>query len=134
MFKGNNQEIYFNKQKLATLTKAEAKLTCNFEEVELCGQYGTEYEYTGYTIEGTITIKKADSLVLKTMGEAVMTGEIPTVEIMGVNLQKPGGKEERVIITDARLTEVNLLNAEAKTVVEEEIPFNATSFKLMSLV
>ena len=131
MLKGNDQKVYFNGELLATLTKAEAKVSMNYEEVELCGQYGTEYEYTGYTIEGTITRKKTDSRVLALYHEAVMNGDIPELVITGVNLSA-NGKNESVTIQNAKITEMSLLNAEAKTVVEEEIPFNASKFKVTS--
>lgn len=135
MFKGNHQKIYFNNRLLATLTQAEATVSLDYEEVELCGQYGTEYEYTGYTIEGTITVKKVDSEVLGIMGEAVQDGTVPEVTITGVNLAVPGtGKTEVVTITNARITEFKLLNSEAKTVAETEIPFNASRYKIVQKV
>lgn len=131
MLKGNDQKVYFNGELLATLTKAEAKISLDYEEIELCGQYGTEYEYTGYSIEGTITRKKTDSRVLALYCEAVSNGEIPELVITGVNLSN-NGKNESVTIQNAKITEIALLNAEAKTVVEEEIPFNASKFKVNS--
>ena len=131
MLKGNDQKIYFDGELLATLTKAEAKITLDHEDIELCGQYGTEHEYTGYSIEGTITRKKTDSNVLKKVHEAILNGNMPQFVITGVNLSV-NGKNESVTIQNAQLTEVALLNAEAKTVVEEEIPFNASKYKINS--
>ncbi len=131
MLKGNDQKIYFDGELLATLTKAEAKITLDYEDIELCGQYGTEHEYTGYSIEGTITRKKTDSNVLKKVHEAILNGNMPQFVITGVNLSV-NGKNESVTIQNAQLTEVALLNAEAKTVVEEEIPFNASKYKVNS--
>lgn len=132
MLKGNDQKIYFDGELLATLTKAEAKINLDYEEVELCGQYGTEYEYTGYTIEGTITRKKTDSMVLKKVHTAIMNGNMPEFVITGVNLKSSDGRNESVTVQNAKLTEVALLNAEAKTVIEEEIPFNASKFQVTS--
>ncbi len=133
MLKGNDQVIYFDGEKLATLTKAEAKLAMDYEEIELCGQYGTEYEYTGYSIEGTITRKKIDSLVLSKVHKAVEKGNMPSFVITGVNMDAKG-KNETVTIQNAQITELALLNAEAKAVVEEEIPFNASKFTVESLI
>lgn len=133
MFKGNDQKVYFDGEVLATLTKAEAKLTLDYEDIELCGQYATEHEYIGYSIEGTITRRKTDSSVLAKYHEAVSTGQIPELVITGVNLSA-NGKNESVTIQNAQITELALLNAEAKTVTEEEIPFNASKFKVNSFI
>lgn len=131
MLKGSDQKIYLDGELLATLTKAEAKISLDYEEVEICGQYGTQYEYNGYSIEGTITLKKVDSKILKKVHKAITSGGMPKLVITGVNLNA-NGKNESVTIQDAQLTEVALLNAEAKTIIEEEIPFNASKFKINS--
>ena len=44
------------------------------------------------------------------------------------------GQTERVNIYDVRITEVSLLNSEAKKVAEEEIPFNAVRWELADKV
>ena len=132
MLKGNDQKIYFDGELLATLTKAEAKCALNYDELEFCGQYGTEYEYTGYSIEGTLTRMKTDSRVLKKVHLAIQNGNMPEFVITGVNLSTSDGKNESVTIQNAKITEIALLNAEAKKVVEEEIPFNASKFQVTS--
>jgi len=131
MFKGNDQKIYFDGELLATLTQADATISLDYEDIEICGQYGTEHEYTGYSIEGTITRKKVDSAVLKKVHEGIVNGKMPTFVITGVNMDV-NGKNESVTIQNAQLTEIKLLNAEAKTVSDEEIPFNASKFKITS--
>lgn len=62
-----------------------------------------------------------------------MTGQIPDLIITGVNMAVDG-KIESVTITDAKVTELALLNAEAKKVIEEETPFNASTFKVNNLI
>ena len=131
MFKGNDQKIYFDGELLATLTQADATITLDYEEINSCGQYGTDYEYTGYSIEGTITRKKVDSAVLRKVHEGIVNGNMPTFVITGVNMNV-NGKNESVTIQNAQLTSIKLLNAEAKTVSDEEIPFNASKFKITS--
>lgn len=131
MLKGNDQKIYFNGDLLATLTKAEAKLTMGYEEINLCGQYAKEYELTEYSIEGTITRKKTDSRVLKLYCDALVKGDAPELVITGVNMST-NGQNESVTIQNAKITEIALLNAEAGSVIEEEIPFNASKFTVTS--
>ena len=133
LFKGNDQKVYFDGELLASLTKAEAKASLEYEEIEKCGSYATEYEYTGYSIEGTIAWKKADSRVLAKYHTAIQNGNVPDLVVTGVNMMV-NGKVESVTILDAKPTELSLLNAEAKAVTEEEIPFNASRYKVNSLI
>jgi hypothetical protein len=133
MFKGNDQKIYFDGELLATLTQADATISLDYEDIEICGQYGTEHEYTGYSIEGTITRKKVDSAVLKKVHEGIVNGNMPSFVITGVNMNV-NGKNESVTIQNAQITEIKLLNAEAKSISEEEIPFNASKFKVTSFI
>lgn len=132
MLKGNDQKIYFDGELLATLTQAEAKISLDYEDIEVCGSYATEHEYVGYSIEGTITRKKTDSRVLAKVHLAIQNGNMPEFVITGVNLSAANGRNESVTIQNAQITEVALLNAEAKTVIEEEIPFNASKYKVTS--
>ncbi len=132
-FLGNGQKIWFNGKLLGTLKKAEAKCTLSFEEQEYCGEYGTDYEYTGFKIDGTLTFDKVDSMVLVALKDSIKSGDMPKFTITGANMTK-GGKTERVNLTGVVVTELKLLNAEAKKVVEEEIPFNATDFDALETV
>lgn len=133
MFKGNNQKIWFDNELLATLTKAEAKMAIDYEEIETCGSYETEYEYTGYKITGSLTYKKTNSKVLEKVHAAIKSGDMPRFKITGANMQA-NGQTERVNIYDVRITEAALLNAEAKKITEEEIPFNAVRWELADKV
>jgi hypothetical protein len=133
MFKGNNQKVWFDNELLATLTKAEAKAAFDYEEIETCGSYDTEYEFTGQKVTGTLTYKKTNSNVLAKAQEALKSGDMPRFKITGANMQV-NGQTERVNLYGVRITEVAILNAEAKKVAEEEIPFNATSWELADKV
>lgn len=133
MFKGNNQKVWFDNELLATLTKAEAKMAIDYEDVETCGSYETEYEYIGYKITGTLARKKVNSNVLSKVYKAMKKGKMPEFKITGANMQV-NGQTERVNLYGVRITELQLLNAEAKKVAEEEIPFNAVRWKLADKV
>lgn len=133
MFKGNNQKVWFDNELLATLTKAEAKMAVDYEEIETCGSDETEYEYVGKKITGTLTYKKLNSNILSKVQDALRTGDMPRFKITGANMQV-NGQTERVNIYGVRITEVALLNAEAKKVAEEEIPFNAVRWELADKV
>lgn len=133
MFKGNNQKVWLDGELLATLTKAEAKLAFDFEEQTFCGSDETEYEYTGFKITGTLSRKKVNSNILAKMNDAMKQGTVPEFTITGANMQIDG-QTERVNLFGVKVTEIQLLNAEAKKTADEEIPFNARNYELAERV
>ena len=133
MFKGNNQKVWLDGELLATLTKAEAKLAFDFEEQTFCGSDETEYEYTGFKITGTLSRKKVNSNILAKMNDAMKQGTVPEFTITGANMQVDG-QTERVNLFGVKITELQLLNAEAKKTADEEIPFNARNWELAEKV
>ena len=133
MFKGNNQKVWFDGDLVATLTKAEAKMAIDYEEQNFCGSDETDYEYLGYKITGTITKKKVNSNIMAKVHDAMKKGEMPEFTITGANMQVDG-QTERVNLYGVKITEIALLNAEAKKTADEEIPFNARSWELAERV
>lgn len=133
MYKGNNQKVWFDNDLLMTLTKAEAKMSLEYEEQEMCGTFETAYEYTGFKITGTLTCKKINSNVLAKVEAAQKKGIMPEFKITGANMQVDG-QTERVNLYGVVITEVALLMAEAKKTTDEEIPFNATRWELADKV
>lgn len=131
--KGNEQRIWFNGKLLATLSKAEAKLSLDWEERKYCGKYGADYEYTGYKIDGTLTYDKVDSYLLTQLKDAIKSGNMPEFTITGATMTMKG-KCERVNLTGVCLSEIKLLNAEAGKTVEEEVPFTARDYDVLEAI
>lgn len=131
--KGNEQRIWFDGKLLATLTKAEAKLTLDWEERKYCGKYGTDYEYTGFKIDGTLTFDKIDSSLLKKVKAAIKNGNMPEFTVTGATATMQG-KTERVNLTGVCISELKLFNAEAGKTVEEEIPFTARDYDVLEAI
>ena len=131
MFKGNNGTVWFNGKILATLTKFEAKITMDYEEMNFCGEYNTHHEYTGWKGEGTMSIAKVDSDVLKLLKKAIKKGEMPEIPIISKVSDSDTGKTERISYSGVRITELMLAAFEAKKPVEEEIPFTFDNYKVL---
>ena len=71
--------------------------------------------------------------MLSKVYDAIKKGDMPRFKITGANMQV-NGQTERVNLYDVRITEGAILNAEAKKVAEEEIPFNAVRWTLADKV
>lgn len=131
---GTNGSVWVNGQQLAQIKKVEAKVTGSFEDVSVVDNYGTFSVYTGFSIEGTLTMQKIDSFVLNLMADSFKTGVMPEITIISRLTDKATGKEERTAIKDVSFTEFFLANFESKGLIEEAIPFKASDFDILDTI
>lgn len=130
----NQGNMWFNGKRLSTLQSVEAKVTGDFEEVNNCGDPATYRIYNGYSGEGTFTMLKIDSEVLKLMADAFKTGEMPTMTIITALEQKGTNKVERVAYSDVTIDEMYLAKFEKKSKIEEEVPFKFGHFEVLETI
>lgn len=130
----NQGNMWFNGKRLSTLQSVEAKVTGDFEEVNNCGDPATYRIYNGYSGEGTFTMLKIDSEVLKLMADAFQTGEMPTMTIITALEQKGTNKVERVAYSDVTIDEMYLAKFEKKSKIEEEVPFKFGHFEVLETI
>ena len=131
---GNEGTAWFNGKKLTTLQSIEAKVSGDFEDINVCGDPSTHRVYNGYSGEGTFTCFKLDSDVVALMAEAFRTGEMPTITIITALSQKGTNKVERVALSDVTIDEFYLTKFEKKAKVEEEVPFKFGAFSLLESI
>ena len=131
---GNSGNLWINGKLLSQLTAVELKVTGNFEEMNFCGNNSTHSRYSGYTGEGTISMKKIDSTVLSLVGEAYQTGVMPEIKIITKLTDNVTGKSERVAVNGITITEFILAKFEAKALVEEELPIKFSQYEILELI
>ena len=130
----NQGNMWFNGKRLSTLQSVEAKVTGDFEEVNNCGDPATYRIYNGYSGEGSFTVLKINSDVLKLMADAFQTGEMPTMTIITALEQKGTNKVERVAYSDVTIDEMYLAKFEKKSKIEEEVPFKFGHFEVLETI
>lgn len=131
---GTKGQVWFGGELLANLKSIEAKVTGEFEDITVCGSYSTEKEYLGWTGEGSMTLQKIDSSVIKAMADAYQKGTMPSLKIVTKLVNASSGKAERVAITGITVSEFMLAKFEAKAVIEEEIPFSFTDYEIIETI
>lgn len=131
---GTNGYLWINNNLLANLKSIELKVTGNFEEVNTCGNWGTESVYTGFSGEGSITCLKVDSTVLKLVSDAYKNGNMPEIKIISKLTDKSTGKSERASVTGVVITEFFLAKFESKTICEEEIPIKFSDYEVLETI
>ena len=128
---GNGGTAWWNGKKLSTLQSVEAKVTGDFEDINVCGDPATYSVYNGYSGEGTLTVLKIDSDVLVEMAEAYRTGIMPDITVVTAQTQKGTNRVERVAYSDITVNEFMLAKFEKKTKTEREIPFKFGNFEVL---
>ena len=128
---GNGGAAWWQGKKLTTLQSVETKVTGDFEEINVCGDPATYQVYNGYSGEGTFTVLKIDSEVLKELALAYKSGVMPEITVITSQTQKGTNKVERVSYTDITVTEFMLAKFEKKTKTELEIPFKFGNFEVL---
>ena len=131
---GSNGNVWVNGKLMAQVKSIEAKITGNFEDVNLVGDYATYNAYTGWAGEGTITMQKIDSTVLNLVADAFRKGVMPDIKIITKLTDKSTGKSERTAISNIVITEFYLAKFENKALIEEEIPFKFSDYEVLETI
>lgn len=131
---GNSGKAWLNGQLLAQLKAIELKVTGNFEDVNFCGDSSTHSKYTGWSGEGTVTLFKIDSTLIKLIAKAYQTGIMPDIKLITKLTDENTGKSERVAVSGITITEFTLAKFEAKTNVEEELPLKFSKYEILDTI
>lgn len=128
---GSNGKLWVNDQTWNNVKSFEAKVTANFEEIPDPDGWGTVQVFNGYTIEGTLSLRKTDSRAINLIAEGFSTGVMPDVKIISKAFNKTTGKTERIALKGITFSELTLQKWEERTITEEELPFKAESFEVL---
>lgn len=134
VFRGSFGKVWLDDEKLANVKSFEAKVSLDYEEMDVNGDLGKKQRYMGYSVSGTMVMYKYDSTILKKYKEGIVTGELPELKIVSALDDPSAYGAERVALYDVTLDELALSKFENKGLVEEEVPFKAGSFELLDLV
>lgn len=131
---GTFGKVYINGNKLANIKSFEAKLTVEYEEIDIAEDPGKHQKYMGYSGEGTMVLHKVDSTILKMMKDDLKAGKVPDIMIVA-SVSDPNSKgTERVQFDEVTIDELTLLKFELKTIGEEEVPFKFADFTPLDLI
>lgn len=126
--------VWVNGEKWMDVDAFEAKVTMNFEDVNMAGDLSTKKKYTGWSGEGSITVKKVYSRGSSQMADAAKTGIMPDITIVGKLDDPDAFGAERVSMSEVTFNEFTLLAFEQKTIATEELPFNFGDYELIDQI
>lgn len=127
---GTNGNTWVNGELLSNVTSMELKVKAKTDDIVVCGEMGTSTCLLGYSAEGTLKLNKADSTLVKTIFDSIITGVEPDIKIIIALEDKATGKFERYSVSDVVFNEIDI-SYEPQKIVEQELPFNAGTVQLL---
>lgn len=131
---GSHGSIWVNKEKWLDVESFEANVNIDYEDVNMAEDLATHKKMIGWNGEGTITVKKVYSRGAALLADAVKSGVMPEVEIIGKLADPAAYGAERVWIGEVTFNSFTLLKFEQKTLLQEELPFNFADYEYLDLI
>lgn len=131
---GTFGSVWVNKEKWLDIESFEAKVTINYEDVNMAEELGTDKKMTGWTGDGSMTVKKVFSRGANLLAKGVKTGVLPEIEIVGKLADPDAFGSERVAISRVTFAEFMLMKFEQKTLATEDLPFSFAAYDPIDLI
>lgn len=126
--------VWVNGEKWLDIESFEAKVTLNFEDVNMAEDLATHKKLTGWSGEGSMTVKKVYSRGAALMASATKSGQVPDINIVGKLADPDAFGAERVSISEVTFNEFMLLKFEQKALGTEDLPFNFADYDLIDSI
>ena len=111
----------------------EVKVTGDFEDIECCGTFESDYAYIGYKCEGTMTYTKTTTTradqILDDFEAGRMTEKTIVTDLTNMNT----GKTASYSVSNVVFTEVTAVNIK-KGVIKETVPFKCSRPRPLSTI
>ncbi|MCR8645583.1 phage tail tube protein [Paenibacillus sp. N1-5-1-14] len=131
---GTFGEVWLDGEYVAEAMSMEAKLEIEKEDVPLTGKFATDSKFMGYKGSGTLKMHKANSRMIKKLGDMIKKGINPRFQIMSSLADPAAAGAERILIKDASFNDLTLINWELKKKGEIEAPFTFTDWDTQDLI
>ncbi|MCI1592487.1 phage tail tube protein [Heyndrickxia oleronia] len=131
---GTFGSVWVNNEKWLDVESFEAKVTIDYEDVNMAEDLATHKKMTGWTGEGTLTVKKVYSRGASLLADGVKKGQLPEINLVGKLADPDAFGAERVAINEVTFNEFMLMQFEQKTLGTEELPFNFADYDPIDLI
>jgi len=131
---GTYGSVWVNNEKWLDIEEFEAKVSVDYEDVNMAEDPATHKKMLGWSGEGTLKVKKVYSRGANLLADDVKKGIVPEVNIVG-KLADPGAfGSERVAISEVTFNEFMLMQFAQKTAGTEELPFNFADYDFIDRI
>ncbi len=122
---GTNGKVYVDGDLEAYIESISVKVTGNFEDVDLCGDFETHHVYTGYSVEGEMTIHKVATKYDDDVLESFTTGVMPERTIVATLTNQNTSKTASYSIPNVVYTEITPVEIK-KGKLTQTLPFKCS--------
>lgn len=131
---GTFGRVFINNKRLANIKSFELKASMDYEEIDVNGNLIKQYKYKGSSLAGTMEVHKVDSYNINLVKDAIKTGVMPDIKIVG-ELSDPNiDGDEAIEITNVYLDEATLLAFTNGEVRDESTAFRAGGYNYISTI
>ncbi|WGT38245.1 phage tail tube protein [Lysinibacillus capsici] len=131
---GSFGSAWINNEKWLDVEEFEAKVTIDYEDVNMAEDLATHKKMVGWTGEGNLKVKKVYSRGANLLAEAVKKGVIPEINIVGKLADPDAFGTERIAINEVTFSEFMLMQFAQKTIGTEELPFSFADYDLIDSI
>lgn len=131
---GTFGKVYVNNKRIANIKSFELKASMNYEEIDVNGNLIKQYKYTGSSLAGTMEVHKVDSYNINLVKDAIKTGVMPDIKIVGELTDPNIDGDEAIEITNVYLDEATLLAFTNGEVRDESTAFRAGGYNYISTI
>lgn len=131
---GTFGRVFINNKRIANIKSFELKASMNYEEIDVNGNLIKQYKYTGSSLAGTMEVHKVDSYNINLVKDAIKTGVMPDIKIVGELTDPNINGDEAIEITNVYLDEATLLAFTNGEVRDESTAFRAGGYNYISTI
>lgn len=131
---GTFGKIYINNKRIANIKSFELKASMDYEEIKVNGELITQYKYTGSSLTGSMEVHKVDSYNINLVKDAIKTGVMPDIKIVGELSDPNTDGDEAIEVTGVLLDEATLLAFTNGEVRDESTAFRAGGYNYLSTI
>lgn len=131
---GTFGKIFINNKRIANIKSFELKASMDYEDIKVNGNLITQYKYTGASLAGTVEVHKVDSYNINLVKDAIKTGVMPDIKIVGELSDPNTDGDESIEITGVLFDEATLLAFTNGEVRDESVAFRAGGYNYISTI
>lgn len=133
ILKGNNGDVWINGSLLSTIKSIKCTAKSDTTTDNFIGDSRTYTIWNGWSGDGSMTLDKVDSTVWKMATDAFKNGTMPDIKIIS-SLTNSVGETEKVSIEGVVFSQFDIVNIEAKKLVEESYSFTFDDFDVLDTI
>lgn len=131
---GTHGKLYINNVRVANIKSFELTANMNYEDIQVNGNLITQSKYTGATLTGTMEVHKVDSYNINLVKDAIKTGVMPSIKLVGELSDPNVDGQEAIEVEDVMFDNATLLAFTNGEVRDESTSFRAGNYNYISTI